>query len=80
MASSSSPVINPLFGQTVFEKLTKSSHALWKMQVLAIMIGVDLEGYLTKDTQPPAKTIRVKNSNGKEEVPNSEFQLWSTTD
>jgi hypothetical protein len=50
MARSSSPVINPLSSQTVFKKLTKSNHALWKMQVLAIVRGVGLEGFLTKDT------------------------------
>jgi hypothetical protein len=32
-----------------------------------------LEGYLAKDTPPPAETIKVKNSDGKEEVPNPEF-------
>jgi hypothetical protein len=38
------------------------------------MRRVGLEGILTKDTPPPAKTIRVKNSDGKEEeVPNPEF-------
>jgi hypothetical protein len=50
MVRSSSPVINPLSSQTVFKKLTKSNHALWKMQVLAIVRGVGLEGFLTKDT------------------------------
>jgi hypothetical protein len=67
MASSSTPVVNPLCSQTISEKLTKSNHALWKMQVLAIIMGVGLEGYLTKDTSPPAENIRVKNSDGKEE-------------
>jgi hypothetical protein len=73
MASFSSPVINPLSSQTVSEKLTKSNHALWKMQVLTIVRGVGLKGYLTKDKLPLAKIVRVKNFDGKEEVPNLEF-------
>jgi hypothetical protein len=80
MASFSSPVINPLSSQTFSEKLTKSNHALWKMQVLTIVRGVGLKGYLIKDKPPLVKIVRVKNSDGKEEVPNSEFWLWSTTD
>jgi hypothetical protein len=65
MVSSSSPVINTLSGQTISKKLTKSNHALWKMEVLTIMRGVGFEGDLIKDTPPPPKTIRVKNSDGK---------------
>jgi D-arabinose 5-phosphate isomerase GutQ len=48
MASSSTPVVNPLCSQTISEKLTKSNHTLWKMQVLAVIMGVGLEGYLTR--------------------------------
>jgi hypothetical protein len=74
MASSSTPVVNPLSDQTTSKKLTKNNHTLWKMQVLAVVGGRGgLEGYLTKDTPPPAETIRVKNSDGKEEVPNPKF-------
>jgi hypothetical protein len=39
------------------------------MQVLAIIRGVNLEGYLTGDTLPPASTIRIlKNPDDKEET------------
>jgi hypothetical protein len=68
-SSSSTPIINPLTDQTIFKKLTKNNHALWKMQVLAIIRGVNLEGYLTGDTLPPASTIRIlKNPDDKEET------------
>jgi hypothetical protein len=81
-SSSSTPIINSLTSQTISEKLTKNNHALWKMQVLAIIRGVDLEGYLTGDTLPPASTIRIKNPDGKEETdgPNPDLQTWKVTD
>jgi hypothetical protein len=82
MMSSSTLIINPLTDQTISEKLTKNNHELWKMQVLTIIRGVSLEGYLTGDTSPPASTIRVKNPDDKEEtdVPNLDMQTWKVTD
>jgi hypothetical protein len=52
------------------------------MQVLTIIRGVGLEGYLTGDTSPPPPTIRVKNPDDKEEtdVPNLDMQTWKVTD
>jgi hypothetical protein len=35
MASSSSNIVNPLLGQAISEKLTKSNHVLWNAQVWA---------------------------------------------
>jgi hypothetical protein len=82
VSSSSTPIINPLTGQTMSENLTKSNHALWKMQVLAIIRGLGLEGYLDEATSPPPSTIRVKSPNGKEEIeaPNLDLQMWKITD
>jgi hypothetical protein len=81
-SSSSTPIINPLTGQTISKKLTKNNHGLWKMQVLTIIRGVGLEGYLTGDTSPPPPTIRVKNPDDKEEtiVPNPDPQTWKVMD
>jgi hypothetical protein len=81
MVNSSTPIINPLTGQTISEKLTKNNHALWKMQVLAIIRGVGLEGYLTGPTPSPVLTINVKDLDSKEEtdVPNPDLQMWKVT-
>jgi hypothetical protein len=66
MSSSSTPVINPVTGQTISKKLTKSNHALWKMQVLMIIGGVGLESLLTGTTLLPVKTIKTKGSDSEE--------------
>ena len=67
MSTSYAAAINPLVGQAVSEKLNKNNHALWKMQVLAIVRGARLEGFLTGATKtPPASTMK-KTADGKEE-------------
>jgi hypothetical protein len=43
----STQIVNPLICLAISEKLNKGNHALWKMQVLAVIHGVGLEGYLT---------------------------------
>ena len=67
MASSSqSNTMNPLLGQPVSEKLTRSNHALWKAQVRATIRGARLQGYLTGATKEPPKEVIVKATDGKE--------------
>ncbi|WVZ92939.1 LOW QUALITY PROTEIN: hypothetical protein U9M48_038969 [Paspalum notatum var. saurae] len=81
MASSSTPVHNPLIGHTISEKLTKGTYALWKAQVLAVIRGARLEGYLTGATKAPAATIKGKDDAGKEvNLPNPAFEDWVATD
>jgi ribosomal protein L17 len=65
----------------VSEKLTNSNHALWKMQMLAIIKGDGLEGYLTGAISSSASTIRVKDHDSKEEteVLNLDLQSWKVT-
>jgi hypothetical protein len=77
----SQQVINPLTGQVISEKLNKGNHALWKMQVLAVICGVGLEGYLTRKSSASMATISSKDSNGKErEVTNPAYDAWSLID
>jgi hypothetical protein len=72
MASSTmAPIVNPPTSLTISEKLTKTNHALWKMQTLAIIRGVGLEGFLTGRSLAPASTIKSKDSD--EDVPNLAF-------
>jgi len=69
MSTSYAAAINPMVGQAISEKLNKNNHALWKMQVLAIVRGARLEGFLTGATKtppPPASTMK-KTADGKEE-------------
>jgi hypothetical protein len=69
MASSSSNAdASPLVGVTVTEKLGKTNHAIWKVQILAIVRGARLVGHLTGVTPTPAEEIAGKDSSGKEVV------------
>ncbi|WVZ49645.1 hypothetical protein U9M48_000985 [Paspalum notatum var. saurae] len=66
----------------ISEKLTKTNHALWKAQVLAVIRGARLEGYyLTGATPAPAATIKGKDAKGEDaDVPNPAFEEWFATD
>jgi hypothetical protein len=78
MSSPSTPIINPLTDQTISEKHTKGNHALWKMQVLTIIRGVGIEGFLTGTTPSPTKTIKAKGPDDEgTEVPNPAYQTWA---
>jgi len=81
MASSSSSAANPLLGQPVTEKLTKSNHALWKAQIRAAVRGARLQGYLTGASKAPSAEVVVKGADGKEvTVPNPALDDWEATD
>jgi hypothetical protein len=64
MASSSSNIVNPLLGQAVSEKLTKSNHVLWNAQVWAMIRGARLIGFLTGDAKAPDEKIKSKGADG----------------
>jgi hypothetical protein len=61
MATTTTAPINPLTSHTISEKLAKNNHALWKMQILAVIRGVGLEGYLSVKSPAPALTIKSKD-------------------
>jgi hypothetical protein len=74
MASSSSMAIpTPLLGQTIAEKLTKSNYALWKAQVLPILHGAQLQGYIDGSAKAPEEQIDVKNSDKTVKESNPEY-------
>jgi hypothetical protein len=67
MASSSSMAIpTPLLRQTIYEKLTKS-------QVLPILRGAQLQGYIDGSTKAPEEHIDVKNGDKTVKESNSEY-------
>lgn len=78
--SYSTVAINPLAGQGVSEKLTKTNFALWRMQVLAAVRGARLEGFLTGAAKAPTTMIK-ETKDGKEvEVSNPAYEEWVATD
>jgi hypothetical protein len=81
MASSSSNIVNPLLGQAVSKKLTKSNHVLWNAQVRVMIRGARLIGFLTGDAKAPDEKIKSKGADGhKVEVPNPDYENWEATD
>jgi hypothetical protein len=47
-------------GQAVSEKLSRENYILWKAQVLAVVRGARLKGYLEGMAPAPAKNVQVK--------------------
>jgi hypothetical protein len=65
----------------VSEKLTKSNHTLWRAQVLAVLRGAQLVGFLDGTNKSPTEKIQIKKKSGKEEedvedVSNPPYELW----
>jgi hypothetical protein len=53
-------VPTPLLGQVVTVKLNKGNYALWRAQVLPIIRGAQLQGYLDGTLVAPEKEVNVK--------------------
>jgi hypothetical protein len=65
----------------VSKKLTRNNHILWRAQVLAVLRGAQLAGFLDGTTKAPAEKIRVakkfvKEEGEAEEASNPAFELW----
>jgi hypothetical protein len=61
----------------VSEKLVCTNHMLWKAQVLAVLRGAKLAGFLD-GTIKAAEKLNIKSSKEgeEEEVPNPAFATW----
>jgi hypothetical protein len=67
MASSSSSTAS-LLGYAVAEKMNKMNYSFWKAQVLLILCGDQLQGYLDGTNVAPDKKIKIKLAREKPEV------------
>jgi hypothetical protein len=70
----------PLLGYAITEKLTKTNYSLYKAQVLPILRGAQLQGYLDGSSIAPDKKISIKPTGDKTEVTqvvNPEYVQWS---
>jgi hypothetical protein len=67
--------------QPIFDKLTKQNHATCKAQVLAIVCGLRLEGFLIGRDSAPAAEIDGKDDDGKPaKVANPANEAWVAQD
>ena len=83
MASSSSATLgmNPLLGNLITEKLTKLNYLLWKAQVLPVVRGAQLNGFLDGTMEVPPRQLTSKNNEGKEEkIANPAYSRWVALD
>jgi hypothetical protein len=74
MASSPAPTVIPLM--SVSEKLARGNHTVWKAQVVAVLWGAQLYGFLDGTSIKPAEQIKAKVGSTEEDVPNPAFVVW----
>jgi hypothetical protein len=79
MASLSSTITNPLLGHVVVEKLSKNNHLLWKAQVVSVVRGARLEGYLTGSTKMSDEFL-ITHEGDEVRTPNSAHENWVAMD
>jgi hypothetical protein len=64
MSTSNTPTatMTTTLGQSISEKLSGENYILWKAQVLAVVRGVRLHGYLDGLITAPSKIVQVQQS------------------
>jgi hypothetical protein len=62
----------------VSEKLVRDNHILWKAQVLTVLRGAQLTGFIEGTNPAPPEKIKVKTQKGQdlEEISNPAFESW----
>jgi hypothetical protein len=77
-SSSTSATINLV---PIREKLNHGNHVLWKAQVLVVLRGAQLIGFLDGANKAPTEKIKIEGKKGSDEetqeVPNPAFELWN---
>jgi hypothetical protein len=76
MVSSSATTTNLLLGHAISEKLSKNNYLLWKAQVLPVVRGARLEGYLTGASKAPTEFINDKE----DKTANPAHEVWVALD
>jgi hypothetical protein len=62
----------------VSKKLVRDNHILWKAQVLTVLRGAQLIGFIEGTNPAPPEKIKVKTQKGQdlEEISNPAFESW----
>ena len=71
------PVV-PNLAQSVTAKLSRDNYILWKAQVVPILCGANLMGFLDGSTPCPVRMVAESGSDV--QVPNPEYLRWMQTD
>jgi hypothetical protein len=78
--ASSSIATNPLLGHIISDKLSKNNHMLWKAQVLPVVHGVRLEGFLIGTPKMSDEHIITTIDEKEVKKPNSMHEAWVALD
>jgi hypothetical protein len=61
-SSAAQPSANTTLTQSISEKLSRENYILWKAQVLAVVRGARLDGFLDGSTSASSKTVEVRQT------------------
>ena len=79
MASTSGAVVLNL-GAPPTEKLTRGNYLLWKTQVIPILRGHQVLGYVDGSYPAPPKSVRESDAEGAPMVDNAAYTVWYAQD
>lgn len=80
MSTSSSSINSAKIATAISCKLTRTNFLLWKAQVVPILRGVQLFGYLDGTIPKPAAKITTEAGENVAEVDNPQYALWFVQD
>ena len=70
----------PNLAQIVTLKLSQENHLLWKAQIVPILRGHQLLGFVNGESTPPARLIPASTAEGAEMVINPAHTVWHAQD
>jgi hypothetical protein len=78
MTVASSSTVMTIVLMPISEQLVSSNHTVWKAQVLAVLGGAQLAGFLDGTNQAPAEKIKMSKEATEEieDVPNPAYAAW----
>ena len=70
----------PNLAQLVTVRLSRENHLLWKAQIVPILRGHQLLGFVNGESTPPARLIPASTAEGAEMVINPAHTVWHAQD
>lgn len=70
----------PNLAQLVTVRLSRENHFLWKAQIVPILRGHQLLGFVTSESTPPVRLVPASTAEGAEMVINPAHTVWNAQD
>jgi hypothetical protein len=80
MSSSSSSAAPTCLTILVFEKLTRDTYCLWRVQMLSATRAAQLGGFIDGSERAPEKNLEVEKDSKKVMIPNPNYTGWHVQD